>query len=161
VTGDTAESRLRLLEDERDVLRTLYAYGSAIDYGLEGEFADCWTEDAVLVWGKTPHRELPQFPVRRFEGRGAIVEAFRAHTHAPELFHKHLLYQPRIRIEGDQAFVESGFGRLDESPEGPVIRSFGRYLDELARCEDGRWRFVRREAEVESVVRVRAAVAAS
>ena len=157
---DTVESRLQLLEDERDVLKTLYAYGSAIDYGLEADFADCWTEDAVLLWGKTPHRQLPQFPVRRLEGRDAIVEAFRAHTHAPDLFHKHLLYQPTIRIDGDRAFVRSGFGRLDESPEGPVIRSFGRYVDELVRCADGRWRFESREAEVESVVRVRTAVAA-
>lgn len=155
------ERRVRLLEDERDVLRALYAYGYAIDYGLEDEFAGCWAEHAVLVWGKTEHRELAQFPVRRLEGRPAILEAFRAHTHAPDLFHKHVLLQPAIRIDGDRAHVESGFERVDESPHGPVLRSFGRYRDELIRCEDGRWRFVRREAEVENMVSVRDAARAS
>jgi hypothetical protein len=146
------EERLRRLEDEAEVLRTLYAYGSSIDYGREDEFRNCWTETAVLVWGKTPYRELPDFPVRRFEGIDAIVDAFRVHTHAPERFHKHLLHQPRLTIDGDQATVESLFTRLDESPEGPVIRSFGRYRDVLVRCHDGRWRFELREAEVESMV---------
>src|SRR5262249_16887558 len=131
---EALERRVRILEDERDVLRTLYAYGYAIDYGYEEEFLDCWTDDAVLHWGKTGERELAQFPVRRIEGRAAILEAFRAHTHAPELFHKHVLLQPRIWIEGDRARVECSFERVDESPDGPVIRSFGVYHDELTRC---------------------------
>ena len=50
------------------------------------------------------------------------------------------------------AAVESGFVRLDESPAGPVVRSFGRYRDELVRCEDGRWRFELREAFIENTV---------
>lgn len=157
---EALELRVRLLEDERDVLRTLYAYGYAIDYGYEQEFVDCWTEDAVLVWGKTDSRELAQFPVRRLEGREAILGAFRGHTHAPELFHKHVLLQPRIWIDGDRARVECSFERVDESPEGPVLRSFGVYRDELVRCPDGRWRLSLREAEVENMVAVRAATAA-
>ena len=146
------ERRLRALEDERDILRTLFAYGHAIDYGLEDEFLDCWTEDATLVWGKTPHRGLPQFRVRRYQGREAIKETFRGHTHAPDRYHKHLLHQPQISIAGDRATVRSGFGRIDEGADGPWLRSFGLYVDELVRCADGRWRFVSREAEVESTV---------
>jgi hypothetical protein len=30
------------------------------------------------------------------------------------------------------------------------MRSFGRYLDELVRCADGKWRIARREAEAEA-----------
>ena len=44
------EERLRLLEDERAILETLYAYGHGLDYGLEDDFMVCWTEDAVLLW---------------------------------------------------------------------------------------------------------------
>lgn len=157
---EALERRVRLLEDEREVLRTLYAYGYAIDYGYEQEFVDCWTEDAVLVWGKSGHRELAQFPVRRLVGREAILGAFRGHTHAPDLFHKHVLLQPRIRVEGERALVECSFERVDESPEGPVLRSFGVYRDELVRCADGRWRFSLREAEVENMIAARTATPA-
>jgi ketosteroid isomerase-like protein len=137
---DALEARLRLLEDERAILRTLYAYGHAIDYGYEDEFAECWTEDAVLHW---PWREP-------LTGRAAILEAFRAHTHAPERFHKHLLVEPRVRVEGDRATVESMYARLDAYEDGPKLRSFGRYLDVLVRCPDGRWRFEERRAENEA-----------
>ena len=34
----------------------------------------------------------------------------------------------------------------------PFVRAFGRYLDQLVRDPDGRWRFVERIAEVEAVV---------
>ncbi len=68
------------------------------------------------------------------------------------MFHKHLLFQPRVRLDGDRAAVESGFARLDESEGGPVLRSFGRYVDSLVRCPDGHWRFERREAFVETTM---------
>jgi hypothetical protein len=63
-----------------------------------------------------------------------------------------VLFQPQIRLDGDRAAVESGFARLDESAVGPLVRSFGRYRDELVRCEDGRWRFSQREAFIENSV---------
>ncbi len=105
----------------------------------------------MLLWAPTPERDVG-FVERRLVGRGAIAAAFHGHTHAPEMFHKHLLFQPQIRLDGDHATVESGFARLDEGPQGPVLRSFGRYLDELTRCQDGRWRFARREAFIQSNV---------
>jgi ketosteroid isomerase-like protein len=135
-----------LLEDERVILHTLFTYGHGIDYNLEQEFLDCWTETAVLVW---PHVDYDG-PPRRMEGKAAIAEAFRAHTHAPERYHKHLLIEPRISIDGDRATVESYYARLDKYPDGPGIRSFGRYRDLLVRSDDGRWRFQERVAEGES-----------
>ena len=101
----TLEDRIRRLEDERDILATLHTYGRAIDDGLEAAFADCWTEGAVLVWGVSPDRPAIPFTARRFEGRDAIVAAFRGHTHAPEVRHRHLLYAPVMRVAGDQAEV--------------------------------------------------------
>jgi hypothetical protein len=40
--------RLEALETERAILRTLYRYGHSIDYGLEQEWVDCFTEDGVF-----------------------------------------------------------------------------------------------------------------
>lgn len=151
MSGRLADRLLRL-EDEQSIRETLYAYGHAIDYGLEAEFLDCWTADAVLVWAPTPERDVG-FLERRLVGREAIAEAFRGHTHAPVMFHKHLLFQPQIRLDGDRATVESGFARLDESAAGPVLRSFGRYRDTLVRCDDGHWRFTLRDSSIESSVR--------
>jgi ketosteroid isomerase-like protein len=133
-------ARVQLLEDERAILHTLYTYGHGIDYNLEREFLDCWTDDAVLQWPDRPP----------LVGRDAIAAAFRAHTHAPEVFHKHLLVEPRIEIDGDRARVDCYFVRLDDYEEGPEIRSFGRYRDVLVRCPDGRWRFSERRAEREA-----------
>jgi hypothetical protein len=135
----TMEERVRLLEDERDILRTLYAYGHAIDYGLEADFLDCWAEDAELSWGDST-----------FRGRTRILDVFLSHTHAPAIYHKHFLVEPRVRIEGDRATVESMFARLDSYPDGPKILAFGRYRDVLVRCTDARWRFAERRAEIET-----------
>jgi hypothetical protein len=151
--GDPArgvEERLRQIEDRQAILERLATYGRAIDDGLTEAFADCWTADAILEFAPSPHREL-RFRSRRFSGRAAIMRDFFAvHTHAPELFHKHLIYQPQIVLDGDRATVRSDFERVDESPSGPVVRSFGRYDDELVRCDDGDWRFASRHGEVES-----------
>ena len=136
----TVEDRLKCLEDERDILNTLYTYGHALDYGREAEFLDCFTPDADLYWA-TPE------PIR---GRVAIAAAFRSHTHAPATYHKHLLIEPRISVQGDSAVVESMFARLDHHKDGPRIRSFGRYRDSMQRGPDRRWRFKERRAERES-----------
>jgi ketosteroid isomerase-like protein len=135
------EQRLAVLEAERAILRTLHAYGSAIDYGREDEYRDCWLEDAVLHW--------PRWPP--MEGQEAIIDAFRRHTHAPAVYHKHVVVDPQIEVSGDTATVESYFAFLGTGPEGPYLGSFGRYLDVLVRCQDGRWRFKERRAQVEAL----------
>lgn len=137
----TIEERLRLLEDERSILDTLYRYGHAIDYGLREEWLDCWTETAVLRW---PHES--------YTGHDEIGGAFDGHSHAPERFHKHLLIEPRIRVDGDRATSDSYFSRLDAGPSGPSVRSFGRYRDVLVRCADGQWRLQERNTERESLI---------
>ena len=136
----TLEARLRRLEDERDILQTLYLYGHSLDDGREDVFMDCWAPDAVLHWPDRP-------PIRSHE---ALRAAFRAHTHAPLSWHKHMLMLPRVQIAGDRATVDSMFARLDRYADGPAVRSFGRYRDVLVRCADGRWRFVERMAEREA-----------
>jgi ketosteroid isomerase-like protein len=136
------EERLARLEDERDIVRTLSNYGHSLDYGDEAVFADCWTEDAVLEW---PKRPAP------FRGKEAIIGAFRGHTHAPRVAHKHLLIEPLITLSGDEARVTSMWARLDRYGGLPKIRNFGRYEDHLVRCPDGRWRIKSRLALMEAM----------
>lgn len=136
----TLEERLGQLEDERAILQTLYRYGHSLDDGREDMFLDCWTPDATLVW---PDRA----PI---QGLAALRAAFRAHTHAPLAWHKHLVFLPQVVLEGDRATVDSMFARLDRYPTGPAVRSFGRYRDVLLRCADGRWRIHGRVAEREA-----------
>jgi len=138
--GMSLEQRLAALEAEREIRRTLFSYGHAVDYGWEDLYADCFTAEATLYW---PEPGL-------MHGLAEIMTAFRKHTHAPARYHKHFLAEPLIIVTGGHAHVQSMFARLDDYDAGPGICAFGRYTDELVCCPDGRWRFADRHADIES-----------
>ena len=139
--------RLEALEAERAILRTLYRYGHSIDYGLEQEWVDCFTENGVF---DVRRRVGPASA--RYEGRAALAAFIAQHTRAPGRYHKHMLMEPAIAVNDDQATVQSYFARLDATHEGrPFIRAFGRYLDRMVKGTAGVWRFTERIAEVEAV----------
>lgn len=143
-TGDPLaqlDARLRLLEDERSILETLCRYGHTIDYGLHPEWVDCFTEEGAFDIRFRGERQA------RIEGRPALASFISHHTVPPERFHKHLMVEPVITLDGDEATVESYYVRLDGHGENgmtPAIKAFGRYSDHLLRCDDGRWRFTER-----------------
>jgi hypothetical protein len=149
VTGlDEVLARLRALEAERGVLATLYRYGHALDYGAEADWVDCFMPTARYEvrepGGGTAGR------VRAYDGRDELAAFAARHTRAPERFHKHMVVDPVIAVDGDRATAVSYFMRLDDVGGERVVYAFGRYRDDLVRGEDGRWRFARRIAEVES-----------
>src|ERR1700688_4090517 len=74
------EARLKALEDQDAILYTMYTYAHSLDYNLEAEWTDLWTVDATRA------DEV---------GRDAIVEMFRHHPHAPNIYWKHMLVEPR------------------------------------------------------------------
>ena len=84
-------------------------------------------------------------------GHAELRAGYRKHTHAPQAYHKHVVVEPRIAIEGDRATVTSMYARLDRYTDGPQIRAFGRYRDTLVRCADGKWRLKERYPEIESI----------
>jgi hypothetical protein len=136
---------LKTMLDERAILRTLYTYGHAIDYGEEARWTDCFTEDGVF------HVEYPgDIPPMRLEGQAALAAFVAGHPRAPAALHKHLLLNPLIDVQGDEARVASYFQMLLEIDGLPETYCFGRYLDRMRRCADGVWRFVERKAEVQS-----------
>ena len=149
MTGlDELTARLQALEAERAVLTTLYRYGHALDYGAEADWVDCFAAAA--------HYEIRDpgtgttCTVRSYDGRDELAAFAAGHTRAPERYHKHLVADPLIAVDGDCATAVSYFLRLDDVDGQRVVYAFGRYRDELVRCADGRWRFAVRIAEVES-----------
>ncbi|MBI2867803.1 MAG: nuclear transport factor 2 family protein [Chloroflexi bacterium] len=144
--ADQLQARLALLEEERAILRTLYRYGHSIDYGLEHDWVDCFTEDGAF---DVRRRAGPAG--KRHAGRAALAAFVAQHTRAPAKYHKHLLIEPVITSDSAQAKAVSYFARLDESAaKVPFVRSFGRYHDTMLKCADGRWRFKERIADVEA-----------
>ena len=152
-------SRLQLLEDERAIVATLYRYGHCLDYGLESDWLDCFTDDAIFHFlPATPaiasaFGDTSRLPSRR-EGKAALADFVKRHSRAPQRLHKHLLMNPLITVTGDEAEARSYFMRIDASPSdtGAYITTFGRYSDSFVRGEDGRWRIRRRMAEGDAFV---------
>jgi hypothetical protein len=154
------EARLKELEAERAVLSTLYRYGHAIDYGLEGEWVDCFTEEGeydLRYRTGLLHRPADGGVATEngviYRGRDQIAAFVAGHSRAPDKWHKHLLVEPAISLSPRSATCTSYFVRVDERDGQSVIVAFGRYLDRLVPCADGRWRFEQRIAEIETLQR--------
>ena len=145
---DELAQRVARLEDERAILRTLYAYGHAIDHGEEQAWVDLFTPDGVFdSRGRNPG------DVTRVVNGHDELAYFAAHfSRPPKGWHKHLVIEPLIELDGDVAHVQSYLAVLRDDDGTPVLWVFGRYRDTMERCADGKWRFRRRIAEVESVV---------
>jgi hypothetical protein len=149
VTGlDEVIARLQALEAERGVLATLHRYGHALDYGAEADWVDCFAAGAHYEIREL--REGTVDRVRTYDGQDELAVFAAGHTRAPERFHKHVVVDPVIAVDGDRATAVSYFMRLDHVDGERVVYAFGRYRDELMRGEDGQWRFALRIAEVES-----------
>ena len=136
MSSDGVSERLQALEDERAILRTLYQYGHAMDYGPDVDFVDCFTPDGV--WDvRMRSSAAASFQCR---GRGEIEASLAGQTamRAPALYAKHFVMDPLFVVNGDEASVQSYFLRVEPRDTGPTqIVASGRYLDHLVRCEDG------------------------
>jgi ketosteroid isomerase-like protein len=143
MTSRSVEERLQRLEDERAVIRTLYEYAHGLDYGPQQAFLDVFTADGT--WQRVEGRR----PARSFQNERGLTRMYQDHTHAPDYFHKHVVVNPAVTLDGDAATARSYLLLVSEHPDGPYVRAFSRCTDQLVRCVDGRWRIARREAELE------------
>jgi hypothetical protein len=139
--------RIERLEDHNGILRTLHTYGQALDVGDEDAFVDCFTEDATFdARGRSEN-----YTTFHLAGREAFQDFVRGHTRPPVRYHLHLVAEPIISLEERNATSRSYMMVVMEHEGEPVLRVFGRYRDTLRKCDDGRWRFVSREAEIDSM----------
>lgn len=134
------------LLEEREILRLLHRYAHAMDYGDEQAWVDVFTPDAVFdvvetVGGRRVHRE---------EGHAGLARYVASYPKPPD-FCKHVIVDPLIEVDGDEARVEAYwlFLQRDGATGHPVVTAFGRYHDRLVK-QDGRWRIAQRFAEVEA-----------
>jgi len=141
MNNDEILTRLRLLEDERAITRTLYQYAHAQYSGDQRQFLNCFAVDAIIE--RSRHGKV-------IAGHGEIAEYFDAISHAPEDYHKHVVIEPVIEIDGDTATVSSDFLYVQRNASGPFISHFGHYADEMVRDADGTWRFARRRLLTEA-----------
>jgi hypothetical protein len=152
VTGSSGMElvdRLARLEDERAIVATLYGYGTALDYGDRSLFLGCFTPDADYAV------EMRINPEQSFSyhGHAELEGYFDGHTHAPDAYHKHVTVNPTVTCHGDTASATSYFLRVDAAATSgaAVVVASGRYVDELVRDREGRWRIRSRRCEVENL----------
>jgi hypothetical protein len=83
-------------------------------------------------------------------GRAELASFANRHTRPPAAYHKHLVAEPIIELDRDQAKCTSYFAVLVEDDDGvPRLRNFGLYRDHLVRDADGIWRIHKRAVDVE------------
>ena len=125
-------SETALLLDEREIEQLMVHYIDRVDANDPVAAAECFAPDGLgIYWGEYRGREAIATRL------GSILEAFSATSHH--------LSNVAIRLDGDtatsQAYVYAFHRRVeDHSP----LHVWGRWVDELARTEEG-WRFTRRE----------------
>ncbi len=139
------QRRVDHLEAELGIRELLHRYGAGLDLGDEEGWADCFTADGIWEIDGPGARQ-----VLRLQGRDELRAWAATHTRAPAARHKHIVVDPLIAIDGDGATSTSYFMRVDGFDDGPTVQSLGRYVDDLVRGADGRWRFARRRVECES-----------
>jgi hypothetical protein len=143
------ERRLVLLEAREAVAATIRRYATALDYGEDDAWVDCFLEDGVF---EVRYHTIEAIKVC---GHAALRPFVAAHSKAPGRWHKHITTQHEICIENDTATAQSYILRIDRDDrrnDVPTPWVFGRYIDKLTCCADGCWRFSYRIIELEGVI---------
>jgi hypothetical protein len=142
--GEISEELQRLL-DEQAIVRTMHRYCRALDSGLDDEWADVFTEDAVF------DTVLPDGQVwSHLSTREEFLSFLDAYPRLPVVAPKHVMVDPIIEVDGALARGESTFLYLVQTPgEPPQLTAWGHYRDRF-RKEAGHWRILERIAVTEA-----------
>jgi len=131
------DAELMALLDHHKIVRTSLNYAKAIDTRDRELFADCFTPDGIF-----------STPLGERVGRAEIA-ATSAISHLDAC--QHVTTNQTVDISGDTATMRSYFiaSHLKyDHPGGANYIVGGQYDDELARCDDGVWRFTRRKITI-------------
>jgi uncharacterized protein (TIGR02246 family) len=142
---ESIEARIARLEDLEEIRRLLLDYRRHLDGKDFRAYADLFAADGEFIAG--PEGEI------RAQGREAIfalVDGMRGtlltETGGDDV---HVAVNEVIELDGDRARVTSTWVYLVRA-EGdvPEVSKIGHY-DDLMTREDGRWKFLRREAPMD------------
>jgi 3-phenylpropionate/cinnamic acid dioxygenase small subunit len=145
LTPAEASGLLLDLVAQRDIQQTMVRYAESIDYGDHPTWAATFTPDGVF---DVRRRGEPLF---KHVGTAELLAFVKTHSHAPDTYHKHVLGLPTIDVDGDEATGRAYFSMMHESPTGPMVLVFGRYLDKFVRTDDGGWLFAERIVDMEDI----------
>ena len=142
------DREVRILLEERAIIRAMHEYAHAMDSGDEQGWVDAFTSNAVfdvveVVGGRRVHRE---------DGHGDLAAYVAAYPKPPH-FRKHVVVDPVIDVDLDagRAHVESYWllFQRDDDDGRPLVAAFGHYRDTMVK-EDGRWLIEERLADVQA-----------
>lgn len=140
-TAVTIEERVRHLEDLEAIRDLFQAYRTRLDSRDLVGYSQLFTDDAEWHGGTMRATGGPAGILAMLQGR---------YTQGEPADDRHLVVNPVIDIDGDQARATSTYVVVGRTVEGsPELRMVGEYVDDLRRGEDGRWRFARRQARVD------------
>ncbi|MSQ26433.1 MAG: nuclear transport factor 2 family protein [Dehalococcoidia bacterium] len=143
LTEEALAVRLRALEDERGILRTLHRYSHCMDYGLTKEWSECFAPDGVFdvkdLSGKRFHRE---------NNRKELAAYLASKKVPPERYDKHIVAAPLIEVKGNTATATSYFVAIGAGAKALEIHVYGRYEDTMVKT-GGEWLIKERIATVE------------
>jgi uncharacterized protein (TIGR02246 family) len=135
----SAEQRLRVLEDERDIRALIVRYAQCLDARDHSGYARLFARDGRWS-GRMGEATGPQAIEEMLIGAFGPTPADFRNTR-----NFHLMSNIIVELDGDAARAESRlvyFARSEAARPVPILA--GRYFDEFVR-EDGRWRFQSRE----------------
>lgn len=132
------ETRLLLLEDERDIARLIAGYGPLVDGGAADEVADLWVQDGVY--------DVDEAYLEGHEQLAAMVRS-RPHQGWIQGGCAHFLGPARIAVDGDTAVAVCHSLMVVREDERFVVRRATANHWELTRTGSG-WRVARRTSRV-------------
>ncbi|MDN4172186.1 nuclear transport factor 2 family protein [Nocardioides sp. SOB77] len=135
---DALESRLRRLEDEREILQLITAYGPLVDAGRADEVAALWTEDGVY--------DIDEVFLGDQEAIHAMVLS-RGHQRWIAGGCSHFLGPAHVTVDGDEAVAVCESLMVTHGDDGFVVRRATANHWQLRRTPAG-WRVTVRTSRV-------------
>jgi uncharacterized protein (TIGR02246 family) len=133
------DERLQRLEDVEAIRRLMLEYRRCLDAKDIRGYAGLFAAEGEFVAGDM-HATGPQEIFEVVDGMRGTLLTDRGGVDVP------VVANPTIDVDGDRATAESMWIYiLRGDGDVPVLSKIGSYHDVLTR-EDGRWRFLRREA---------------
>jgi uncharacterized protein (TIGR02246 family) len=135
----TVEERLQRLEDVEAIRRLMLEYRACLDAKDIRGYAQLFAADGEFVAGDMRARG-PEAIFALVDGMRGTLLTDRGGDDV------HIVANPTIDVDGDRATADSMWIYVVRGEDDqPVLSKIGSYHDVLTR-EDGRWRFLRREA---------------